>query len=360
MTEKLSADKYDFDKPRFSIQWHLTNDCGNRCRHCYMTRSGKALSFEDCRLIINDFSRLVKHWNANPRIYLTGGDPLLCSYFYNLFEYILKKLGEKVKIGILGNPETLTEYHLKRLVELKPFFYQLSIDGLEEKHDFIRYRGSFKQTVKAIGSLQSAGIKVAVMCTVSNVNIDDLLPVIDLVASKKIRFFDFARFSPPDHHNLGENRKTIISPLKYREVMFEVLAKYEHYRSDSGCVTLFGEKDPLWALVNLERGRLNKIRRKSHQDLVVGGCNIGANALSILHDGIVLGCRRIAKPIGKVPQQSLRSIFIRSKNLNYMRRISAIEKCCKCELLVYCRGCRAVAYGYTGNFFAPDPQCWKS
>ena len=35
------------------------------------------------------------------------------------------------------------------------------------------------------------------------------------------------------------------------------------------------------------------------------------------------------------------------------------EKCSRCELLAWCRGCPAVASGKHGNFYAADPQCWK-
>ena len=41
------------------------------------------------------------------------------------------------------------------------------------------------------------------------------------------------------------------------------------------------------------------------------------------------------------------------------RQHERFEKCQKCELLRFCRGCPAVAFGYTHRFYAPDPQCWK-
>jgi radical SAM protein with 4Fe4S-binding SPASM domain len=41
------------------------------------------------------------------------------------------------------------------------------------------------------------------------------------------------------------------------------------------------------------------------------------------------------------------------------RQHEKMEKCAHCELLRFCRGCPAVAYGYYHSFFAPDPQCWK-
>jgi len=41
------------------------------------------------------------------------------------------------------------------------------------------------------------------------------------------------------------------------------------------------------------------------------------------------------------------------------RSFEKFEKCSKCELLRFCRGCPAVAYGYTHNLYSSDPQCWK-
>ena len=41
------------------------------------------------------------------------------------------------------------------------------------------------------------------------------------------------------------------------------------------------------------------------------------------------------------------------------RNYTKFEKCAKCELLAFCRGCPAVASGKTGNFYGADPQCWK-
>ena len=41
------------------------------------------------------------------------------------------------------------------------------------------------------------------------------------------------------------------------------------------------------------------------------------------------------------------------------RDYARFEKCAKCELLAWCRGCPAVASGRDGSFYAADPQCWK-
>ena len=41
------------------------------------------------------------------------------------------------------------------------------------------------------------------------------------------------------------------------------------------------------------------------------------------------------------------------------REYEKFEKCSRCELQRFCRGCPAVAAGYSGSMYAADPQCWK-
>jgi len=70
-----------------------------------------------------------------------------------------------------------------------------------------------------------------------------------------------------------------------------------------------------------------------------------------------MACRRFESYVGTVNEE-LYDVFHGSAMEQY-RQHEKFEKCRKCELLRFCRGCPAVAYGYTKNFYAPDPQCWK-
>lgn len=80
--------------------------------------------------------------------------------------------------------------------------------------------------------------------------------------------------------------------------------------------------------------------------------------MTILPNGDVYACRRCDSLIGKVPEQSIYQIFM-GEALEEYRQFDKFEKCTKCELMRFCRGCPAVAKSATGNFYAPDPQCWK-
>ncbi len=43
----------------------------------------------------------------------------------------------------------------------------------------------------------------------------------------------------------------------------------------------------------------------------------------------------------------------------HYRDIRNIRKCKDCELLQWCRGCRATGYNVTGDLQGEDPCCWK-
>ncbi len=95
------------------------------------------------------------------------------------------------------------------------------------------------------------------------------------------------------------------------------------------------------------------------KEMIYNGCGIGSSILTVLADGTVYSCRRLPIQIGKVPEQSIKDIFINSPEHNKMRQVEKMQKCSKCELLQFCRGCPAVAYAIYGDYMAPDPQCWK-
>lgn len=341
-------------KPTFTLQWHLTSACSNHCKHCYMERNRRILPLEDCKKVIDDFKSLLERWDCNGRIHFTGGDPLLYPNFYDLLKYSRSQI-PNVMIGILGNPELLTEKTIEVLKEQGVHSYQMSIDGLESTHDFIRYPGSFKETIRKIRLLKKYNVRTVVMSTVSKLNLNEIPQLIDLMASEEIDLFGFHRFVPM---GTGEKLReaALISPQEYRAFLLEIYKKYKEYGES---YTFWGGGEPLWFLLESEIGEVNELTKGDDKNLIYSGCSIGCSEMCILEDGTVLACRRVPIPIGRVPQERLRDIFILSPRLNEMRQVEKLEKCSECDLLPYCRGCRAMAYAIKGNYFASDPQCWK-
>lgn len=106
----------------------------------------------------------------------------------------------------------------------------------------------------------------------------------------------------------------------------------------------------------VEKG-ICSIGDEADEKTVYSGCNCGISHLTLLDDGTIYACRRFESPVGNIFESNFEEIFF-SRQMEYYRNIDNIESCGKCRLLNYCRGCRAVAFGTSGNPFAKDPQCW--
>lgn len=78
----------------------------------------------------------------------------------------------------------------------------------------------------------------------------------------------------------------------------------------------------------------------------------------VAHRADVYACRRVQNSrVGNVFTDRLADLWV--CRMEEYRDFARFEKCAKCELLAWCRGCPAVASGRDGNFYAADPQCWK-
>ncbi len=353
----------DKDKlPLFVIQWHITAHCDQSCLHCYMVNDpvsyrrelAEELSLDSCKAVIDSFVDFCETAGANPKINFTGGDPLLRSDFFEILEYASSR---GIKLCVMGNPFHLTADNIAKMKSLGVVSYQVSLDGMEEMHNSLRKSGSFSATVAAIKLLVECKMRAVVMYTLSKKNSGDLLDAMRLVDKLGVGAFAFARLSSsPGIAAKISPAEAMLTPLGYRDLLLRVQDLVAELKA-KGSKTTFTLKDHLWTLLMYEQGKFHPSVNPDGQ--VVSGCHIGARDVAILADGTVFACRRFNSPIGKVPDQSILEIFT-SERMDQYRDIAKFEACSKCPLLCYCRGCPAVSFGASGgNFFAPDPQCWR-
>ncbi|MDD5960062.1 MAG: radical SAM/SPASM domain protein, ACGX system [Methanobrevibacter wolinii] len=335
----------------FAFQFHITDDCDQRCKHCYIFSEENnkpilTMPYEDVKKTINNCLKMCKDVNRIPYFSITGGDPILHPDFWK----ILKLLKDnKIRFGILGNPFHLNNETCKKLHSYGCEFYQLSIDGLKETHDYFRKEGSFDTTMEKIKCLKDNRIHANIMTTVSKTNIDEIPKIIDTVVKYDVDLFSFARYCPTSYEKISQ-----ISPEEYHQLLDKCWNKFEEYKDKH---TNFNLKDHLWTLYLYEKG-LFKIPKDLDDDVIYDGCNCGNSHMTILPNGDVYACRRMDSYIGNALKDSMTKIFFGDK-MNYYRQYEKFEKCSKCELLRFCRGCPSVSYGYTNDFYSPDPQCWK-
>lgn len=368
------ADKY------FAFQWHITDECDQRCKHCYIFAEGQAgdargeqgsllnaalsahshpalvsMNWEQMKTVFFNALEFCEHFDRLPYFYLTGGDPILHPHFWDLLG-LMKE--HDIPFTLMGNPFHLTAENLKKMKELGCDKYQMSIDGMEETHDWFRKPGSFKTTLEKIRLINEAGITSVIMTTVSGTNIEEIPSVVDAVVDSEAQVYAFARYVPTSDGKGNEESDWYISPEDYRDFLEEIDRKYIDYES-KGCKTYFNRKDHLWTLFEYEHGRF-KIPDDAEKGMIYGGCNCGNCHITILPTGDIFACRRVAtSKVGNAFKDRLKDVWLNQK-MEGFRDYEKFSKCAKCELLPYCRGCPAVAAGSNGgNFYAADPQCWK-
>ncbi|MBD5384114.1 MAG: radical SAM/SPASM domain protein, ACGX system [Ruminococcaceae bacterium] len=336
----------------FSFQWHITDDCDQRCKHCYIFSENncKALDSMNWEQLQDTFYNCLdfcKVYDRLPYFYITGGDPILHPDFWELLK-LLNRHG--IKFTILGNPFHLNDEVCRKLKSLGCEKYQLSLDGMRETHDWFRKPGSFDITLEKLNCIKRAGIRAVIMTTVSGTNIEEIPDIIDTVANKA-DVFAFARYCPTS----GE-KDTNIKPLRYRELLQLCDKKFKKYEAQ-GCATYFNKKDHLWTLYEYETGEF-KIPENADENMIYGGCNCGNCHLTILPNGDIFACRRVQNSkVGNVFDDRIADVWV--CEMEQYRDYAKFEKCAKCGLKAWCRGCPAVASGKDGNFYAADPQCWK-
>lgn len=336
----------------FSIQWHITEACDQRCKHCYIFSKNEckqieSMTWEQMQKTVGNCEDMCRTFSRMPYMYITGGDPILHPDFWKLMELLKAK---NIPSTIMGNPFHLTDEVCARLKECGCIRYQLSIDGMKKTHDWFRMPGSFETTLEKISTIKKAGIRAIIMTTVSDKNIREIPDIIDTVVQYGADVFAFGRYVPG-----GDDKDNGMEPLEYRELLDRCYKKYKAYE-EAGCATYFNRKDHLWTLYEYEEG-IFKIPDNAVLGMIYGGCNCGNCHITILPTGEVYACRRVAESkVGNVFEDKLSDIWLGP--MEEYREFEQFSKCSRCKLLAYCRGCPAVAKGTNGSFYAEDPQCW--
>jgi radical SAM protein with 4Fe4S-binding SPASM domain len=89
-----------------------------------------------------------------------------------------------------------------------------------------------------------------------------------------------------------------------------------------------------------------------------GGCPAGTHYMGIRPNGDVTPCPYLPVFAGSLRQASLADLWTSSDLFTGIRQRAALGgRCGACEMNGHCGGCRARAYGMTGDLMAEDPLC---
>ena len=100
----------------FYIQWHITNFCNLRCRHCYQDDFSKQndLDWPGLKKVSDNLFTTLVEWDKKVCIHLTGGEPLLKPELFPLL-YDLDQQSVVEELGMITNGLLIDSETMRRL-----------------------------------------------------------------------------------------------------------------------------------------------------------------------------------------------------------------------------------------------------
>ena len=325
------------------FQWHITDACNFRCRHCYQHDFTKAadLALDGLIKIYENIASCAA--GRKTKINVTGGEPFLRKDLFDFLRY-LDKHDATGELAIITNASLIDENTVEKLKEIKKLKQlKISLDGATEKtNDLIRKAGAFRTVLEKINLIQEKSrLEIVVMLTAMRSNAYELPALFQLCRDLKVDGLIIERFIP-----LGQSRdlkSEVISKEDWKRLVNDICEYMEIDAEESEMLPC----KAFWIKF-----------KENDAELLGAECNLGDDAFAILPNGDLLPCRRFAIKIGNLLDKSLEDIISESRILKEVTDKTKLKGKCRTCRIDKCRGCRAFAYAVGDDYLAEDSLCW--
>jgi len=305
-----------------AVMLYLTERCNLNCKVCFL----KHIKIDYKELEVWDWIRLIDEVaQYNPRISISGGEPLL----YNGIDEILDYLHRKGLSTTLTTNGTLIDRHLlsilKNIERLK-----ISIDGPEEIHDKLRgIKGTYKKVIHNIEMLNKIKLEKSrqtPFLTMYSIITTDLLPyleqMIEIAIKNKFQQIRFLHLLFLSEEDINAAKNIFPDRLYYwKGAVFNAEHFVHSEKIAEGIMKIKEKKYPI--IVEFEpdfnfQNILKYYRRDTHFFLSYRGkCRMPWTSMTIKQDGRVEICPDYI--IGDTKEDSLKEIW-NSKRAKELRK----------------------------------------
>jgi heme b synthase len=334
------------------IFWETTAVCNLSCQHC------RVLPEEDARLgelttdeafrFLDDLSQ-----HFSPLVILSGGEPLCRPDIFEIASYATDK---GLAVALATNGTLVTGDVAERIRGSGIRRVSISLDGPNaEIHDVFRgLPGSFDAAIAGLKRIQAVGVSTQVNTTVTRHNVDFLPETLQFALGMGVDAFHIFCLVPVGcGMEIADDQQ--IPPEQYEGVL-----RWLFEKSLEVNIHLKATCAPHYYRIMRQLAPSEKPVRheKSGMSAVTKGCLAGQNVCFISHTGEVFPCGYLPLSSGNIREKSLAQIWDTSPIFQALRDVSRLKgKCGACGYRVVCQGCRARAYGCTGDFLAEEPYC---
>jgi len=330
----------------------VTEECDLQCKYCFAD-SGKPLKDE---LTTEEIYHLLDNIAeaGTQGISLGGGEPTLRKDLVDIVRYASRYKYMFVALNTHG--QSLDKKYIHTLSRAGIRQIKVSIDGLQESHDWNRGQGTFDKCIQALKNCVDVGIPSVIwIATVSQANFEEVPEMIKqaMDLGTDIAMVEFLTLGR------GKGQKDLILTREQTKEMQRYL--FEQQKVYGWNRIQFEDRYQI-----AEDEHSMEVACDPNRPCVCGELPAGCiNALwqyCITADGKVTAGDVLTAPelcIGDLRKEKLSDIWQNSELLHLLRDRDKLKgKCGRCELRFVCGGCRRRVYALTGDVMGPDPNCW--
>lgn len=185
----------------------ITKRCNLRCRHCYYfdgSLRGPELGTTQWISVFQRLQRL-----GARRLWLSGGEPLLRHDLLVLLEEA-RRLG--FEVGVATNGTCLTERAVLAMRSMVHLGMQVSLDGLEDYHNWLRRKPCYVQVLRGLSLLDQAVFNYGLQFTATRMNRNALPDVLTIARQYHASWVKVVPVLP--NAQTGCNEGMILSPAE--------------------------------------------------------------------------------------------------------------------------------------------------
>ena len=304
------------------IVWETTLRCNLRCIHCGSDCEAnipvKDMPKEDFLAAIDKIIPIVKP--NKTMIAITGGEPLLRKDLEEVGRELYKR---GFSWGIVTNGMLLDEKRLKSLVAAGMRSATVSLDGLEEAHNWMRNSPlSFKNAVNAISLFTAQeNLRFDVCTCTTQKNINQLPQIKEFLLSLGLKEWRIFTVSPigrarnnPDLQLSDEQYRYILEFIKEARKEGKLQVNYE-------CEGFLGDYE-------------GEVRDNFFT------CRAGINVASVLVDGSISACPDLRENFiqGNIYKDDFAEVWQNRYQIYRDRSWTKKGVCADCKVFRYCEG----------------------
>lgn len=345
--------------------WETTVRCNLACAHCRRLESNDAevadLSTPQAATLIEQLAELGRRQPQMPVLVFSGGEPLCRG---DLFDLVGQAHQQGLLMALATNGTLIDREKAGQIRASGIARVSVSLDGATAAvHDRMRQiPGAFDRALDGLRHLHDAGVPFQINVTLTKGNAGQLEEIYELARSLGAVAVHLFMLVPVGCGQVLA-RTDMLTPAQYEHIMRDICAL-----EGRGQMQIKVTCGPHYERVKRELGLHKGRQAAGHSGGAVPGapthggssrgCLAGLGVLFVSHRGDVYPCGYLPVDCGNILEKRLIEIWDGNEDLARLRDAAALEgKCGRCGYKQVCGGCRARAFGMTGNYLGEEPFC---